>query len=395
VNRLINRFKLKDNKDLKTIQRMLDGKEPNDSQERQASPTRSAAAPVAPAAPAVKPAAPAAHMSVGPVPLEGYDHDKLYNMEHKTQKYLFGRVASHYPLTEVKDKASGEALLKRMRPDMEAAGLQILDIQGDKIKVVTDIGVEWVDVIRGSGSGNPGWWWGSEGKPVSAEPAPAPASPAPAPAPSPAPAPAPAGPPPAPTGDLTPEERAIAEWAGIEPSRHSYTYLMDEMAAIFDQNAIGPGVNQPKYVSELQGWLKHFGYDVDQNGQFDAKTTAAVLKFKRDEGKPFSGFRFPDGSVGVHPFIDEATKAVILDKYAKELGPDAGHYDELGIFRPTEQMKAALGQAHSWVWDQSMRDTDASAANFQRIKEEKQATGLFKLATRHDGVIVAVPKLTR
>lgn len=125
--------------------------------EKQSRPVQAEAAP----APAAQPAV---HPGVGPVPLEGYDAGKLNNLSHRTPKYIFGRVASHYPLNEVKNHADADALLKRMRPELEAAGLQVLTVDRDKIQVITEIGVEWVDVVRGAGSGNPGWWWGSEGK---------------------------------------------------------------------------------------------------------------------------------------------------------------------------------------------------------------------------------------
>jgi hypothetical protein len=75
-----------------------------------------------------------------------------------------------------------------MKPDMEAAGLTIKGINGDKILVNTPIGDEWVDVIRGAGAPNPGWWWGSEGKAVPGSapgPEQLPGGPAPAPAPVP------------------------------------------------------------------------------------------------------------------------------------------------------------------------------------------------------------------
>jgi len=103
---------------------------------------------------------------VGPVPLEGYDAGKLHNESHQSVKYRFGRVASHHGLETVTDKASAEALLTRMRPELEAQGLNIKDIKGDKILVKTELGDEWVDVVRGAGSSNPGWWWGSEGTAV-------------------------------------------------------------------------------------------------------------------------------------------------------------------------------------------------------------------------------------
>ncbi len=98
--------------------------------------------------------------------LEGYDNQKLSNPDHKTPKYLFGRVAQNYSLDSVKDKASAEELLKKMLPDLVAAGMIIEEVKGDKIKVKTEIGWEWVDVIRGAGAPNPGFWWGSEGKPI-------------------------------------------------------------------------------------------------------------------------------------------------------------------------------------------------------------------------------------
>lgn len=104
--------------------------------------------------------------TVGPVPLEGYNADKLANPDHKTVKYQFGRVASHFSLDGVKSKQDAEALLKRMQPELEAAGLKIHEIKGDKIRVETELGQEWVDVVRGAGGGNPGWWWGSEGKAI-------------------------------------------------------------------------------------------------------------------------------------------------------------------------------------------------------------------------------------
>lgn len=106
---------------------------------------------------------PSKSRTVGPVPLEGYNAEKLHNPEHRTPKYLFGRVASHYPLDKVKDHAAAEALLKQMLPDLLAAGLDVVAVNRDKIQVKTELGYEWVDVVRGAGSGNPGWWWGSEG----------------------------------------------------------------------------------------------------------------------------------------------------------------------------------------------------------------------------------------
>ncbi|MCA9793433.1 MAG: hypothetical protein KC910_16600 [Candidatus Eremiobacteraeota bacterium] len=99
------------------------------------------------------------------VPLEGYDYNKLNNPDHNTPKYIFGRVAQHYKLDSVQgDKAKAEQLLTAMLPELREAGLEVVGVEGDRIQVKTEVGYEWVDVVRGAGSDNPGWWWGSEGK---------------------------------------------------------------------------------------------------------------------------------------------------------------------------------------------------------------------------------------
>lgn len=105
------------------------------------------------------------YRSQTPVPLEGYDSAKLNDPSHNTPKYIFGRVAQNFQLDSVQgDKARAEDLLWAMVPELRANGLEVVDVQGDRIQVKTEIGYEWVDVVRGAGSENPGWWWGSEGK---------------------------------------------------------------------------------------------------------------------------------------------------------------------------------------------------------------------------------------
>lgn len=124
------------------------------------------AAPAAPAEPTA-PEAPRTNTAdaknLGPVALEGFDGRKLADSSHNTVKYLFGRVATHFPLDSVKDHASAEALLNKMVPDLQAAGLEIVGVKRDKLLMKTPLGLESIDVVRGAGGGNPGWWWGADG----------------------------------------------------------------------------------------------------------------------------------------------------------------------------------------------------------------------------------------
>ena len=122
--------------------------------------TQAVTEPAAPVAPKVNSADPS---KLGPVPLEGFDSRKLSDPSHASVKYLFGRVATHFSLDSVKDKAGAEALLNKMVPDLQAAGLDIVGVKGDRLLMKTPLGLESIDVVRGAGGGNPGWWWGADG----------------------------------------------------------------------------------------------------------------------------------------------------------------------------------------------------------------------------------------
>ena len=92
--------------------------------------------------------------------LEGYDMGKINDPSNTHVKYKFGRIAQNYSLSSVTDKASAEALLNSMKPQMEASGIDVLAIKGDKIQVKDDAGqTAWIDVIRATGSSNTGWQW--------------------------------------------------------------------------------------------------------------------------------------------------------------------------------------------------------------------------------------------
>ena len=56
--------------------------------------------------------------------------------------------------------ATAEALLRQMRPALEAAGITVLDVSRGKIQVLDDQGqIAWVDVIRGAGAFDQAFQW--------------------------------------------------------------------------------------------------------------------------------------------------------------------------------------------------------------------------------------------
>ena len=118
-----------------------------------------AAAPAGAAAPAAS--APANGLKLGTVRprLQGFDHDKIADLDHTTVKYKFARVAKQYSIESVTSKSAAEDLLNTMKADLSAAGLEVLEIKNDKIRIRGDQGQElWVDVLKAVGSGRAKAW---------------------------------------------------------------------------------------------------------------------------------------------------------------------------------------------------------------------------------------------
>lgn len=99
--------------------------------------------------------------------LEGYDPAKLNDPNHRTPKYIFGRVAQSFSLDKVRSKEDGTRLLTEMIPDLKAAGLEVISVEKDILRYRNpETGnIEDIDVIRALGGdrsdrGNtPGWQW--------------------------------------------------------------------------------------------------------------------------------------------------------------------------------------------------------------------------------------------
>lgn len=121
--------------------------------------SNAAASPVALARTATTPVYATADVSRASGRLSGFSAEKIANAAHQTPKYIFARVALRSDLSSVKDKASAESTLRGMVPALQEAGLQVLDVRGDKIKINFEGQDVWIDVIRGASSGDPAFQW--------------------------------------------------------------------------------------------------------------------------------------------------------------------------------------------------------------------------------------------
>lgn len=263
-------------------------------------PVRNAPADAAPQTGSVQASTPAAapvqeRPLVGPVPLEGFDFNKLQNPSVQTVKYRFGRVASQHALDGVHDKAGAEALLRQMRPEMEAAGLRIKDIKGDSILVNTEIGDEWVDVVRGAGAPNPGWWWGSNGTALPGTRYEGPAATSPSTPAQPAPTSPTTPAQPAPTGALPREPGAPLSTVPMKPEYATAPIDKSSVSASVISAAKWVKSRSPEYfnqgdnrdvafkmMSDVIGSLRAAGYDAHRVVNHPSYPVGAGMRYGSD-----------------------------------------------------------------------------------------------------------------
>jgi len=96
-------------------------------------------------------------VAAAPPAMEGFDPAKIPGRQ--SPKYMFARVAMQQNLSGVNDKAGAEALLEQMRPALKAEGLDVLDIENDRIKIAHEGKEQWIDVIRAAGTADQAFQW--------------------------------------------------------------------------------------------------------------------------------------------------------------------------------------------------------------------------------------------
>lgn len=86
----------------------------------------------------------------GPGPMPGWDAAKWNNPNHRTPKYVIGRILARYPHTP--------AGLRAALPEIEKEypGTMIVGSKGDKLDIP---GVGVIDVIQAAGEGGRAWQW--------------------------------------------------------------------------------------------------------------------------------------------------------------------------------------------------------------------------------------------
>lgn len=122
------------------------------------------------------------------------------------------------------------------------------------------------------------------------------------------------------TGEvLTPEEAAIAAQYKLLVTKANIAAFRAEVKAYQSNGTLGPGVNNPDAVNQLQMALARLGYQVTPSGQYDAATAQAVIRFKLDNGLHQS-YLASDGKFAVNEYATPDVVAALIEKLRKALG---------------------------------------------------------------------------
>ncbi len=126
----------------------------------------------------------------------------------------------------------------------------------------------------------------------------------------------------APSSTLDPDTQAIAQAYNLLPTKENVTAFLAE-ARTYEQNGtLGPGSPNAEAITEVQGALKNWGYNVTVNGSYDNATSEAVKAFKRANGL-HQTYKMADGSWAVNEYFDNATLAKMRELLTSGQTPPA------------------------------------------------------------------------
>jgi N-acetyl-anhydromuramyl-L-alanine amidase AmpD len=118
----------------------------------------------------------------------------------------------------------------------------------------------------------------------------------------------------APTSTLDPDTQAIAQAYNLLPTKENVTAFLNEARSYEQNGTIGPGSPNAQAITDLQGVLKEWGFNVTVNGSFDNATSEAVKAFKVANGL-HQTYKMADGNWAVNEYLDNATLAKMQELF--------------------------------------------------------------------------------
>jgi len=112
----------------------------------------------------------------------------------------------------------------------------------------------------------------------------------------------------APSSTLDPDTQAIAQAYNLLPTKENVDAFLAEARSYEQNGTLGPGSANTDAITELQGVLSNWGFNVTVNGTYDHATGEAIKAFKQANGL-HQTYKMADGSWAVNEYLDNATLA--------------------------------------------------------------------------------------
>ncbi|MNR89047.1 putative peptidoglycan binding domain protein [compost metagenome] len=111
-----------------------------------------------------------------------------------------------------------------------------------------------------------------------------------------------------PANTVDADTQAIAQAYNLLPTKENVDAFLAEARSYEQNGTLGPGSPNTDAIKELQGVLKGWGFNVTENGSYDAATSDAVKAFKKANGL-HQNYKMADGNWAVNEYLDNATLA--------------------------------------------------------------------------------------
>lgn len=116
-----------------------------------------------------------------------------------------------------------------------------------------------------------------------------------------------------PTEILSPEEAELAKRYRLLPTKGNIGLFRAEVTEYDRSGTLGPGVNKPDAVKQLQLALSRLGFTASPTGSYDQATETAVTRFKYAAGL-HQTYRSADGNWAVNEYATPDVVQALLER---------------------------------------------------------------------------------
>ncbi|HBN08912.1 MAG TPA: hypothetical protein DD435_09775 [Cyanobacteria bacterium UBA8530] len=140
---------------------------------------------------------------------------------------------------------------------------------------------------------------------------------------------------------------AIIKQYHLLPTQANVDAFLAETRAFKTNGALGPGMEAPADIKEMQTILSKLGYSVKVNCLYDEATAAAVVKFKKDVGI-HENYKTDDGKWAINEYAGPDALTKMMEMIEKVDSPPAATYTVVSNDTLSGIAQKTLGNGNRW-----------------------------------------------